>query len=148
MVSNARLDFPEPESPVTTIMRSRGMSTETLRRLWTRAPWTAIVVLGAVRAEDLVGIRRLGREEGELLHRDVAAPRQQDVGGRLVDHADVGQILARRRDSFDRVRLPEVVVDVAAGADVAVLAQVIEHGPEHLRCARADVLLDRRQGAL
>src|SRR5579872_1208524 len=34
-----------------TTKRSRGMSTETLRRLWTRAPWTAIVVRGAVLPE-------------------------------------------------------------------------------------------------
>ena len=44
MVSNARLDLPEPDKPVTTIRLSRGISREMLRRLWTRAPCTAIVV--------------------------------------------------------------------------------------------------------
>ena len=43
-MSNARLDFPEPESPVTTISLSRGISTEMFLRLCTRAPCTAIVV--------------------------------------------------------------------------------------------------------
>src|SRR5262245_53342988 len=44
MVSNARLDLPEPERPVTTTRLSRGISTETFFRLCTRAPWTPIVV--------------------------------------------------------------------------------------------------------
>src|SRR5688572_17271551 len=49
MVSNASDDFPERESPVTTTRLSRGISTETFLRLWTRAPWTAMVVRGAAR---------------------------------------------------------------------------------------------------
>src|SRR5687767_5134205 len=44
MVSKARLDLPDPERPVTTISRSRGISTEMFLRLCTRAPWTAMVV--------------------------------------------------------------------------------------------------------
>src|SRR3954467_4524672 len=44
MVSNARLDLPEPERPVTTMRRSRGSSSETFLRLCTRAPCTAMVV--------------------------------------------------------------------------------------------------------
>src|SRR3954454_22080922 len=55
MVSNARLDLPEPESPVTTISLSRGISSETFLRLCTRAPCTAMVVRGAAS-------RRVGRE--------------------------------------------------------------------------------------
>src|SRR6476659_446928 len=47
MVSNARLDLPDPESPVTTISLSRGISRETFLRLCTRAPCTAMVVRGA-----------------------------------------------------------------------------------------------------
>src|SRR3954465_3250634 len=47
MVSNARLDLPEPDRPVTTISLSRGISTETFLRLWTRAPCPAMVVRGA-----------------------------------------------------------------------------------------------------
>src|SRR5215472_14379054 len=40
VVSKARLDFPEPESPVNTIMASRGRSRETSLRLCSRAPRT------------------------------------------------------------------------------------------------------------
>src|SRR5678815_714156 len=35
-------DFPEPDSPVMTTRRWRGMSTSIFLRLWTRAPRTAI----------------------------------------------------------------------------------------------------------
>src|SRR5580700_1470801 len=44
MVSKARLDLPDPERPVTTMSLSRGISTEMFLRLWTRTPWTAMVV--------------------------------------------------------------------------------------------------------
>src|SRR5215510_9787983 len=47
MVSNARLDLPEPDNPVTTVRLSRGISTEMFLRLCTRAPCTAIVVRAA-----------------------------------------------------------------------------------------------------
>ncbi len=47
MVSNARLDLPEPDSPVTTMSLSRGISTEMFLRLCTRAPCTAMVVRAA-----------------------------------------------------------------------------------------------------
>src|SRR5690242_20901077 len=40
MVSNASEDFPEPLTPVTTVMALCGTSTVTFLRLWTRAPWT------------------------------------------------------------------------------------------------------------
>src|SRR5436309_16111514 len=40
MVSNASEDFPEPLTPVTTVMALCGISTVTFFRLWTRAPWT------------------------------------------------------------------------------------------------------------
>ncbi len=50
MVSNARLDLPEPESPVTTMRLSRGISTEMFLRLCTRAPCTAMVVRALARA--------------------------------------------------------------------------------------------------
>src|SRR5260370_27211352 len=40
MVSKARLDLPEPDSPVNTIMASRGRSSETSFRLCSRAPRT------------------------------------------------------------------------------------------------------------
>src|SRR5919109_3951260 len=40
MVSNARLDFPDPESPVTQTSRFRGRRTVMFFRLCSRAPWT------------------------------------------------------------------------------------------------------------
>src|SRR5690606_10814322 len=40
IVSNARLDSPEPDSPVNTIRESRGRSSETSFRLCSRAPRT------------------------------------------------------------------------------------------------------------
>src|SRR5262245_36319801 len=87
MVSNARLDLPEPESPVTTMSLSRGISTEMFLRLCTRAPWTATVVRAVARetlrlgAERFLGI--LSRpftlfRESELTetnHRDTEAQR-------------------------------------------------------------------------
>src|SRR5262245_18289241 len=101
MVSNARLDFPEPDRPVTTIIRSRGSSTEMSRRLCTRAPWTAMVVLGALRAGLLLGIRRLRMEEGQLFDGDVASLRQLHRRGRLADEALIRQVLAHRRHTLD-----------------------------------------------
>src|SRR5579863_103939 len=41
-MSKARLDFPEPESPVTTLRVLRGISTEMFFRLCWRAPRTVI----------------------------------------------------------------------------------------------------------
>src|SRR5512137_2587814 len=40
MVSNARLDFPDPLTPVTTMSALRGSSSEIFLRLLTRAPRT------------------------------------------------------------------------------------------------------------
>src|SRR5579871_4008221 len=42
MVSNAREDFPEPDSPVMTTSLSRGIETSTFFRLCSRAPRTRI----------------------------------------------------------------------------------------------------------
>ncbi len=39
IVSKASEDFPDPETPVTTVTRSCGMATETFLRLFCRAPW-------------------------------------------------------------------------------------------------------------
>ena len=48
--------MPDPERPVTTISLSRGISTETFLRLWTRAPCTAMVVRGAAFEATLVWV--------------------------------------------------------------------------------------------
>ena len=44
MVSKAKEDLPDPETPVTTVSCFLGMSTSMLRRLWVRAPRTRIGV--------------------------------------------------------------------------------------------------------
>src|ERR1700682_3133916 len=45
MVSKAREDFPDPETPVTTVMALCGTSKSMFLRLWTRAPRTTIFSL-------------------------------------------------------------------------------------------------------
>src|SRR6187200_814293 len=101
MVSNARLDLPEPESPVTTISLSRGISTEMFLRLCTRAPCTAMVVRAGARDgfrlavdRDLEAIRAaLEVKEGQLLHLDVAPLGELNRRGCLADEPLVGQVL-------------------------------------------------------
>src|SRR4051812_21959357 len=102
-------------------MRSRGISTEMSRRLWTRAPWTEILVRGPLRAGGrLAGIGWLRRKERKLLHRDVAALGEQHRRRRLVDQPGVRQVFTRRRHAVQAVGLREVILDVAARTDVAV----------------------------
>src|SRR5919202_1841586 len=104
MVSNARLDLPEPDSPVTTTRRSRGISSETFLRLCTRAPCTATVVRAAAFgafpfrcAAALLAIPRPPRvEEREFLHLHVAPLREVDGRRGLADEPLVRQVLARR----------------------------------------------------
>src|SRR5271165_4482858 len=101
MVSNARLDLPEPDSPVTTMSLSRGISTEMFLRLCTRAPCTAMVVraeaLDWLRlAVDLEAIRLfLEVKEGQLLHFDVALPCELHRNRSPADQPSVRQVLAR-----------------------------------------------------
>lgn len=48
--SRARVDLPEPDTPVTTLRRPIGMLASTLRRLCRRAPCTRIMGVSAVTA--------------------------------------------------------------------------------------------------
>src|SRR5215468_5137637 len=128
MVSKARLDFPEPESPVTTTSLSRGISSETFFRLCTRAPCTAMLVRGAgrLRAVCLPVIRRLGGvEKRQLLHVDVALFGQADGQRRFADQPLVGQVLACAGDAVDAERSLEVMVDFGGGPGFADLLQVV-----------------------
>src|ERR1700730_14531786 len=50
MVSKARLDLPEPETPVTTVMALWGISKLMFLRLWTRAPVTTMAESSAAQA--------------------------------------------------------------------------------------------------
>src|SRR5436190_19231544 len=136
MVSNARLDLPEPDSPVTTTRRSRGISTEMFLRLWTRAPCTAMVVRAAAAglrfAPDLELIRWFSgvEEEGDFLQLNIAALRELDRRGRLTDEALVSQVLARRRHAAHIEVARDVVLDLCARSRFTDFAQVIDHRPE------------------
>src|SRR3954447_16271843 len=113
MVSNARLDLPEPDSPVTTTRRSRGISSETCLRLWTRAPRTAIVVRAEGRPATLDAIRRVSeRKERELLHLNVTFFREPSGHRGLANEAPVRQVLARRRHVADVEMALEMVLDL------------------------------------
>src|SRR5580698_3451637 len=118
MVSNARLDLPEPDRPVITVRLSRGSSTDTFFRLCTRAPCTATVVRGAGLAAGgagfalpAIGVLR-GMEERQFLHLDIALPGQPGRQMRLADQPAVGQILARAGHAFNAVVPVEVVFDL------------------------------------
>src|SRR5581483_345294 len=116
MVSNARLDLPEPESPVTTMSRSRGISSETFLRLWTRAPCTATVVRGAAFGTRslfftffgvvLEPIRWFSRvEEGQFLNGEVALLREAQGHPRLAEQPLIREVLARHRHAV-QVEVP------------------------------------------
>lgn len=55
MVSNASEDFPEPETPVTTVMVLCGISKSIFLRLWTRAPRTMMLSVDITRDRHSVG---------------------------------------------------------------------------------------------
>src|SRR5829696_492463 len=90
MVSKARLDLPDPESPVNTIRRSRGSSTVMFLRLCSRAPRTEIVgcwVRGAIRPLTLAANTRSVLRDGP----DPADPEGQfEWGGVVREPAHVG----------------------------------------------------------
>src|SRR5688572_7068571 len=128
MVSNARLDLPDPERPVTTIRLSRGISTETFFRLCTRAPWTAIVVraptfrlsafIGCGERNASVGSQWYrGRgyvEERELLDHDVAFLRQSGGTRHFAEQSAVREVLAGDRDVCRSEVLLEMILDLPA----------------------------------
>src|SRR5262249_50792136 len=124
MVSKARLDFPEPERPVTTTSLSRGISSETFFRLCTRAPCTAMLVRGAgrLRADCLPVISRFGGvEKRQLLHVDVALLSETDRQWRFADETLIGEVFAGAGDTFDAVGPLEVMFDFGCGPRLADL---------------------------
>src|SRR5438045_762094 len=66
MVSKASEDFPEPERPVITTSRSRGISTSTFLRLCSRAPRTAMTFELGGGANDV--IRLSEQRKNSLFH--------------------------------------------------------------------------------
>src|SRR5438445_5121569 len=115
MVSKARLDLPEPDSPVMTVRLSRGSSSDTFFRLCTRAPCTAIVVRGAGLAGAALALPAIGHlggvEERQFFHLDIALPGEPHGQRRLADQPLVSQVLTRAGYAFDAVVLAEVVLD-------------------------------------
>src|SRR5689334_19815315 len=142
MVSKARLDLPDPESPVTTTRLSRGIATETFFRLWTRAPFTSMVVR---MLRGLLAIHALGPHERQLLERGGAAFGGARRRRRLHDEPLVGQIFAGRHHTLDAERAREMVVDLARRPDVAGLAQEVEQRSEQPPRAGGHVLVRRRK---
>src|SRR5690349_17092594 len=61
MVSNARLDFPDPDSPVITTRASRGIAREMSLRLCSRAPETRIWLPAGMSAHSRTANRRSPR---------------------------------------------------------------------------------------
>src|SRR5260370_34174064 len=134
MVSKARPDLPEPDSPVTRMGLWRGMSREMFFRLCTRAPCTAMVVRAAARAvleAALEDIRRSPQvDERQLLQGDVASPGELYGGRSPADEPLSSQVLACRCHSL-HVEVPfEVGLDLGARPRFAHFAQVINHRPE------------------
>src|SRR6478672_2519433 len=101
-------------------------------RLWTRAPWTAIVVRGPAGfgrrdAGRLEGIGRLREiDEGQLLDLNAAALGQVHRHRGLADQALVGEVLAGGDDAVHVEGLLEIVLELAAAARLRDVAQVID----------------------
>src|SRR5712692_7990372 len=87
MVSKASDDFPDPDRPVMTTRRFRGISTSMFLRLWTRAPRTAIQSCAMNSVSFLLGFSNL--------HHNRSASRD------IVRHSMRGQLF--RTKSLDAI---------------------------------------------
>src|SRR5438552_350594 len=148
MVSNARLDLPEPESPVTTIRLSRASSSDTFFRLWTRAPCTAMVVRGATFAMTGFGLELIGNlrdvEKSQLLHIHIALFGEPHRQRRLAEEPLVSQILAYPGHAADAEVALEVVFNFGCRARLAHFSQVLDHWAKQQRRALSHVAIDGR----
>src|SRR5690348_8134444 len=66
MVSKAKDDFPEPETPVTTVRVLWGISKSTFFRLWTRAPRTTMLSFDIRKRPSPAALRKVREAEGNL----------------------------------------------------------------------------------
>src|SRR5581483_1832422 len=152
MVSNARLDLPEPESPVMTISRSRGSSSEIFFRLCTRAPCTAMVVRALGFAGAPAVLPDIGRvrsaEEGQFVDVHVTPLCKPHRERSLPNQAAIGQIFTRKRHPFDPKIAPEVVLDLGRGARFANIFKVLDNRPENGAGALGEVLVHCRERGL
>src|SRR4051812_41250806 len=125
MVSKARLDLPDPESPVTTTSLSRGISTSIFLRLCTRAPRTAMEVRAARTALELIwNLSQVN--ECQFLYHDVTQLSKFDRSGNFADQTAVREILAGHGDSADVVVPLEVVLQFGSGSSFGHLAQMLK----------------------
>src|SRR5215208_4435683 len=81
MVSKAREDLPEPESPVITVKRSRGMSTLMFFRLCWRAPLTLMRSMAIAKISH--SSRQIFKQQADLLaqrRKDAKKARKEKLG--------------------------------------------------------------------
>src|SRR5262249_22443372 len=143
-----RLDFPDPDRPVTTTSLSRGISTEMFLRLWTRAPCTATVAraLGFV-GDFLEGIASFAQmHERELLDAGAALLREPRRDRYLADETLIGEVLARPAHTAEVEVSNEVIVDLATGPCLTHLAQMLEDRREQRVRTIGHVAIDGAQG--
>src|SRR5207253_4176689 len=111
MVSNARLDLPEPESPVMQISLFRGSRTVMSLRLCSRAPWTtssseAITDPVYRGASDRTSVRKAARKpapQASFVGEAVAARVPRPLAGALAETGPDGvqqDVLARLCEVF------------------------------------------------
>src|SRR5581483_7436082 len=141
MVSKARLDLPEPERPVTTIRRSRGNSIDMFLKLWTRAPWMAMVVL----ALPLIG-RLVLIEKCQLVDAGSAGLSQTHGQRGFADQALIGEVFADVSHAADAEIALEVIVNFGGGARFAYFLQVFHDGAEEADSAFLQIAIERPQG--
>src|ERR1700722_13254709 len=93
MVSNTRDDFPEPETPVKTVIFRRGMSTEMFRRLFSRAPRTWIAPKRSDSGDDGdILLAALFKAEARLSQDDFISVPQGDAFAQALWDGDHGAI--------------------------------------------------------
>src|SRR5262245_97879 len=119
-VSKASDDFPDPLTPVTTMSLSRGISTSTFFRLFSRAPRISIVVR--------IGASSTGVEHiGGLFDALDAALRQLERRRDLFDQPFLLEPLARRCEMPGiYLREREVIADLRQRHHAILFLQIVE----------------------
>src|SRR5262245_25674555 len=119
-VSKASDDLPDPLTPVTTISLSRGISTSTFFRLFSRAPRISIVV--RIRASSACV-----EEVRGLFDALEAALRQLERRRNLLEHAFLLEPFARRFEvARMHLREREVIADLRQRHHAILLLQIVE----------------------
>ena len=155
MVSKARLDLPEPDRPVTTTRLSRGISTRDVLEV---VDARALDGDRRARGGSLASSRRRTRRHGvasaarstrqvderQLLHVDVAPLRQPHRRSTTLPISPWSARYSHAVVTLADVEVPlEVILDLAARARFAGLAQVVDDRREQRRRPRGQVAIDR-----